>query len=60
MSKHVALTYIPMYIKINVAVLTDVLCLYVMTLRDGKIKKIHDIPFVDYRRSKCLNFNTDY
>ena len=37
-SKHVALTYIPLYIKINVVLLTDVLCLYVVTLRDGKLQ----------------------
>ena len=38
-SKHVALTYIPLSIKINVVLSTDVLCSYVITLRDGKLKK---------------------
>jgi len=45
MSKHVALTYIPLYIKINGVLLTDVLCLYVITLRDGKLKKRKHISF---------------
>ena len=33
------LTYIPLYMKTNVVLLTDVLCLYVITLRDGTLKK---------------------
>jgi len=37
-SKHVALTYITLHIKINVVLLTGVLCLYVITLRDGQLQ----------------------